>query len=379
MSGGYSPQRLLFVTSGLGVGGAETALYTLLKGLKDSTAIAVVSLTRGGLMAPKIKALGIHVYEFNIKNFLLFPFYLYQYRRIIKKFKPTLIQGWMYHGNLFAHLGKVLSPSARVFLCIRQSLEGLRLEKKPTRAVIALDALLSKHGDRILYNSHTGQKTHELYGYAKGRSLVLPNGFDTKRFQPDQNNHARLCDALHIDPSHFLIGMVARFHAVKDHVTFIQGAAALSQKYPHVHFILVGAGVTRENAFLASHISLYPSLALRMHLLGLREDIPFLTAGLDVATSCSLSEGMPNAVCEALACGTLCVATDVGDSRHIMGEAGLIIPPRSPLALCQAWETLVQLPLEERRLLSQKGRLRILTTYTTEHMIKTYEKLVNNG
>ena len=75
-------------------------------------------------------------------------------------------------------------------------------------------------------------------------------------------------------------------------------------------------------------------LEARVHLLGKRQDIPRLTAALDIASS--FGEGLPNVIGEAMACGIPCVVTDVGDSALIVGETGKVVPPRNPAALSVA-------------------------------------------
>jgi len=362
-------KKLLFIISGLGVGGAETALYTLLKNLKGIFEIEVIALTQGGVLAEKIDALGIPTHILNFKKIPSLLQTVRHFHKVTKNFQPDIIQGWMYHGNLFAHLARLFSPKSKVFLCIRQSLEDLKGEKKLTKAIITLDAKLSKQADKIIYNSYAGQRDHEGYGYAQGKGIVLPNGFDTHRFHPQKDAHQTLCASLHIDPQSLLIGIIGRSHPVKDHATFIQAAELLS--HPNAHFILIGEGVNR--------LEIPPSLQTKMHLLDLREDIPFLTAALDILTSCSLSEGLPNTLCEAMACGILCIATDVGDSKRIMGDTGILIPVRSPQALAQGWETLLALPAQERNKRSQKARKKICQEYSIQKLITTYQAIVENA
>jgi glycosyltransferase involved in cell wall biosynthesis len=171
-----------------------------------------------------------------------------------------------------------------------------------------------------------------------------------------------------------LIGLVARFHPVKDHATFIEAMAILSKKRPDVHFLLVGFGVTPENQWMAECIA-HHGLEAQTHLLGMRSDIPRLTAALDIACSSSWSEAFPNAVGEAMSCGVPCVVTDVGDSAWMIGGTGVVVPPRDPQGLAQAWERLFSMGADERRNLGAEARRRAEALFSLDTMIHNYEQL----
>ena len=61
--------------------------------------------------------------------------------------------------------------------------------------------------------------------------------------------------------------------------------------------------------------------------------MPAVCNALDVLASSSITEGFPNVIAEAMACGVPCVVTDVRDSRNIVGEFGIVVPPGDSDAL----------------------------------------------
>ena len=132
-----------------------------------------------------------------------------------------------------------------------------------------------------------------------------------------------------------LVGLIARFDAMKDHETFFKAAGLLIRRLPGVHFMLAGAGVSIENAPLARMVC-KNGLNGAVHLVGPRDDVPRLTAALDLGTSASIGEGFCNAIGEAMACAVPCVATDVGDAARIVADTGRVVPPRNPEALAAA-------------------------------------------
>jgi glycosyltransferase involved in cell wall biosynthesis len=102
-----------------------------------------------------------------------------------------------------------------------------------------------------------------------------------------------------------------------------------------LHWVLAGDGPLREGLEAAARA---PALAGRLHLLGRREDVPLLLAGLDVFALPSAREGTPLALLEAMAAGVAPVASAVGGVREVVdhGRTGLLVPPGDPAALAAA-------------------------------------------
>jgi len=171
-----------------------------------------------------------------------------------------------------------------------------------------------------------------------------------------------------------LIGMAARFHPLKDHLNFVQAAAHLHKQIPEVHFLLCGIDITWQNSPLARWID-EAGIRDRCHLLGLRQDMPRLFAGMDIATTASISEAFPVVVGEAMACETPCVVTDVGDSALIVGKTGLVVAPRDPEALAQAWRRLIEGGPALRRRLGIAGRDRIREFFALSTIVERYQAI----
>src|SRR5439155_24650504 len=113
----------------------------------------------------------------------------------------------------------------------------------------------------------------------------------------------------------------------------------------------------------------------RMHLLGPRDDVPRLMASLDVLVSSSIGEGLPNAIGEAMACGTSCVVTDVGDCAAIVGNAGRVVPPSDAAALAQAVVEVLDLPEADRGALGSAARERVREHYELGAVARRYESV----
>jgi glycosyltransferase involved in cell wall biosynthesis len=229
--------------------------------------------------------------------------------------------------------------------------------------------------DAVFVNSHAGLTFHERIGYRPRRWEYLPNGFDTVEFSPDAAARKRLRSELGFPPTAIVIGLPARYHPMKDHGTFLKAAAAIAAGCPEAFFLMVGPGTEPTNSALAKTIA-GVGLGDRIKLLGERSDMAAVYAALDIATLSSVwGEGFPNVLGEAMACGLPCAATDGGDVRELLGDAGLVVPPCDPAALAGAWQALIALGAEGRRLRGSEARSRIVRDYELGAITARYEAL----
>jgi glycosyltransferase involved in cell wall biosynthesis len=296
--------------------------------------------------------------------------------RLARSIKPDLIQGWMSHGNLIAQLlASFVSRRASVLWNIRQTLYSFEYEKRGTAFAIRMCARLSKRPARILYNSRTASAQHGAIGYRTEKTLVIPNGFDTGLFAPSKEARQSVRSELGVAESTFLIGLVGRFHPMKGHASFLRAAKLLLEHYPDVQFVLSGKEVSWSNQFLCDLVQRL-GLVERVHLLGERQDMPRITAALDIASSSSsYGEGFPNVIGEAMSCAVPCVVTDVSDLPWVVGETGKVVPPRDPKALARAWADLIEMGAEGREALGQAARARVIQYFPLGSVVAQYEAL----
>jgi len=137
-----------------------------------------------------------------------------------------------------------------------------------------------------------------------------------------------------------------------------------------VHLAIAGRGETAE-ALRRQARDL--GVGDRVHLLGLRGDIPNLLGGADVFVLPSLSEGLPVALLEAMSAGCAIVASDVGDVRTVLddGRAGVLVPPGDARALAVAVDGLLRTPDRARELAAWAQR-RAVQEYDVARMVARY-------
>jgi len=367
--------RVLHIITNLTTGGAEMMLYKLLQTMnRDRFESVIISLSGEGTFGELFKKAGFSVHTLGMKAGKPSVKAVWRLRHLIRSINPDLIQGWMSHGNLVASLSRVfLGKQVPVVWNIRQSLYNIQYEKKSTAKIIKIGAMLSKRTAKIIYNSRVSAQQHQAFGYSARQTVIIPNGFDTQQFQPSQTAREKLRKTLQVPENTFLIGLIARYHPVKDHANFFNAAARLSSKgHEDVQFVLAGRDVELSNPVIAELVQKLPG---RVHLLGDRRDISDLTAALDIATSSSYTESFPNTVGEAMACGVPCVVTDVGDSAWLVGETGKVVPPSDSDALAEAWMALMAMGSEQRKHLGEAARKRVMDNLSLTTITRQYERL----
>lgn len=368
--------RVLFVITALGTGGAERQLARLASALRSAGFTVSVVALRGGPVENDLREAEVPVVNLDVQDLVRGAGAIGKLVCTARSFKPDVIQGWMHHGNLAAYLAWMVGARrARLYWGVRQSLYAMHREKRLTRWIIRMGARFSAHVDGIIYNSEVARAQHEGIGYAAGRSMVIDNGFDLTAFRPNADDYLAVRQELGVLPDTPLIGLIARFHPMKGHQVFLQAAAKLAEANSYVHFLLAGTDVTPENPVLKPWLTA-PRLVGRLHLLGERKDVARLTAALDIASSASSwGEGFSNAMAEAMCCSVPCVATDVGDVRRIVGEAGIVVPVGDAEALARAWQSILALSPDARRQLGQAGRARVEQNFSLERVAAQYAEV----
>lgn len=365
-------KKVLWFTTGLGSGGAEMMLTQMVKGLPRLQHV-VVSLTGGGKHADALREAGIEVHSLDMPAGKPTPAALWRLWKRVRQTRAEVLMGWMYHGCLAAVLARCMRFK-RVALIwnVRQSLYDLKLEKRGSALVIRALSWFSWLPRCITYNSQLSARQHEAAGYRAGKTRLVPNGFDVERWRPlERAEKLALRRSLQPDKAphelenSFHIGRFGRNSAMKDHETFLQAAKLIVARYPRVQFVIVGAGTEM--------LDIPPELKAHVQVLGERHDLPELTAALDIAvSSSSFGEGFPNVVGEAMACAVPVVATDIGDTRWVMGDTGHIVPPRDPLAIANGCIGILEAGITR----NEAARRRIEECFSLKSVLGQFEELI---
>jgi glycosyltransferase involved in cell wall biosynthesis len=368
--------KVMHVITTLGPAGAETMLLRMVSAMDQARfENEVISLTGILDLAVQMRAAGVRVRTLEMKTDVPNPLPVMRLTRWMRESKPDVVHTWMYHANLVGALAARFAGNVPVVWGIHHSVLDPRVDKLRTMLVNRTCAFFSrKLAARIVCCSEASSGLHMKLGYAHEKLEVIPNGFDLEQVRPDPTARRSLREELGVPNDALVIGIAARFHPHKDHRNFTWAAARLRKQIPAVHFLLCGMDITWENSQLAGWID---AAGIRdcCHLLGLRQDMSRLFAAMDIATTSSRSEAFPIVIGEAMACGTPCVVTDVGDSAMIVGETGIAVPPGDPNALAEAWRTLLEAGSEVRRRLGIAARARVQQHFALPAVVERYQAI----
>ena len=355
--------KVLHVITGLQTGGAERMLANLCIASRHAGGSpVVVALCPGGSQSERLRDAGVTVHSLGMKKGVPSVGGLVRLARLLRRECPDVVQSWMYHADLYGLLALWLSGrrrQTRLFWGVRCSDMDLRRYGIILRLTVRLCAWLSRSVDGIVVNSRAGARIHRRLGYPARRMTVIDNGFDTESFRPDASQRQAMRRTLGLPEDAFVVGCVARMDEMKDFPTL--GAAL--DLLDGVTCIAVG----KDTEAVA--------VARGMIALGERNDVPRLLNAFDLLVSASaFGEGFSNAIGEAMATGIPVVATDVGDARRILGEAGRIVPPRNPRALAQAVTDMRNDP-KTRLAMGRAARRRIEQHFSLRHSLQAFETL----
>ncbi len=368
--------KVLHVITGLNTGGAELMLARLLEHTDRSQfGSSVVSLTDIGPTGRAIAERGISVTALGMARGVPDPRALWSLTRILRRERPDVVQTWLYHADLLGGVAAKLAGGIPVAWGVHLGNLAPELNKPSTLLTAKGCARISRWAPRaIVCCAAAARDSHVAFGYRPERMVVIPNGFDLDRFQPDLVARSEFRRELGVDDVVPLVGLVARFDPQKDHETFVRAAGIVAKSRPETRFVMCGSDITPDNRQLVAWIDA-AGIRDRCFLLGRRDDMARVQAALDICCSSSRGEAFPLAVGESMATGVPCVVTDVGDSAVLVGETGRVVPPGDAAALAAAVVDMIEMGAEGRAASGRGARRRISERFSLARSVAGYGAL----
>lgn len=333
-------EQVAYVITSLTMGGAQKVLLGLLANPSSTThPPLVISLLKTEDLQPAFTKLGVEVFYLELESPHLIFKKIYELKQLLAEREIKILYSFLHHANLFALLLAALSSKPRP--AVIWGLHDTPLKKLYTRwqhrALFWLGVRLSRVPYKIILVSERSRQRYLEVGYPASRMELIPNGVAVTALQAEPIRLARqaLRAELGLDADAVLIGSLTRAVPEKALPVMLDAFAQLTA-HQTAHLVLAGEGVDQHNPELQAQIT-HLGLQDRVHTLGIRHDAQDLIRAFDLATLSSRSEAFPLFLVEAMALGTPCVATDVGDIALILGDKKLLVPVNDSNSLAAAW------------------------------------------
>ncbi len=368
--------RIMFLIRSLERAGAERQLVELVKQIDyQQFEIAVATFYEQGVLSAEIKNIkGIKLIGLGKKGRWDVFGFLQRLNTEVRIFRPHILHGYLDVGNILAWIIGRLN-GAKVIFGVRASNMDFSRYDWTVRLVYQLVALSAWFSDKIIVNSNVGLEYHKKQGFPSHKMTIIHNGIDTQKFKPDSMLREKTRKMLGVQTNDILIGTIGRLDPMKDHQTFLRAAAIVSKIHASTKFVCIGR---TSEPYFSQIQSLAHELDLETNLQWVEEqqDIQDFYNALDIfVSSSSYGEGFSNVIGEAMASGTPCIVTDVGDSSLIIGQTGKSVPPQNLSLLAEAIIKLVQSSHETRKELGLKARRRIIEKFSLNKMVANTQEV----
>jgi glycosyltransferase involved in cell wall biosynthesis len=352
----------------LNVGGAELLAGNISRRLRDRYDFAFACLDEEGQGADRLRADGFRVALVGRADGLDWRCPL-RLAALWRQWGVDLVQAHQYTPFFYALAARLRYRRPAVVF----TEHGRHYPDYPRTKRMVINRFAIERRDRVVAVGPSVKRaliSHE--GIPAGWIEVIPNGIDTDRFAPAPQTRAGARKALGYGPGEYVVLMVARLDAIKDHPTALRAAARAANEVPGLRLVLAGDGPERAAIEAAVRDQ---NLGHIVRLLGTRDDVPRLLAAADTLLLTSVSEGIPLTVIEAMAAGVPVVSTDVGSIAPVVaGGAGLLAPARDAAALAAHLVRLGR-SAADRAALGAAGRARAVAEYSEAKMADRYAAL----
>jgi glycosyltransferase involved in cell wall biosynthesis len=338
--------KVAIVISSLQRGGAEGQIIEFVRATHPEHAQCVV-ICQGDegsranelhAVNAKVIALGLVGPLLGVPGIVRFASGLWRFVRVLRNERPDVVYAFLFWGyTISLPLTALVLPRA----CRIQGRRSLPEADIPRHSILReLRRIANRCSHGVIVNSlAVGSTVARCEPSLSGRLWVVPNGVKSVAPRPPSTK------------GRLTIVCVANLRAPKGHVTLLGAMSKL--RHSDWYLLLVGEGPERDSI---ERMIIATGLQERVSMLGRRSDVHEILESADLLVHPSYSEGMPNAVLEAMAHGIPVVASDVGGVRSLLGSgAGIIVPPADEDALVEALQRLIDDPAL-RAHLGDRGR-----------------------
>ena len=358
--------KILYVITGLGVGGAERQVLDLADRFQEQGHVVnICYLTGPALLHPKstkVEVVGLNL-EKTIPGFVSG---LFKLRSIITGFTPDVVHAHMVHANLFTRLLRPFCAIKKLINTAHSTNEGGKarmLAYRLTHGLANVTTNVTVEAVRIF---------EQKKACPIGEMLAIPNGIDTERFKPDLLARTELRNSEGVSDQDDLIVAVGRLVDAKDYKNLLQAFSTLCAKRPRAKLWIVGEGPQRQ---MLTELVGGLNISHAVKFLGVRSDVDKIYNAADLYVLSSAWEGFGLVVAEAMASEKIVVATDCGGVKEVVGGCGYLVPIKDPQGLAQAMSSALEMAPGDKDHMSGSARARIIENYAINEIVGIWTRL----
>lgn len=356
------PLRILFLTTSLMRGGAETQVFLLAEAFRArGHAVHVVSMLPAEAYVEELGAMGADVTSLDIARGAADPRAMTRLAGVVRRWKPDVVHSHMVHANLLARLARPLAWAPVQISTAHNLTEGARWRELGYRATDALATLTTNVCE-------AGTERYVNVGATpRDKIVTMPNGLEVDAVARPLEVRRALREELGVG-DRFAWLAVGRLEEQKDYPTMLRALTRTREEGADDLLLVVGEGSLREAIVRERDALGLGDDAVRF--LGSRDDVPDLMAAADGYLMSSAWEGLPMVLLEASSAGLPMVTTDVGGNEEVVldGTTGFLVPPGDPDALAGAMRRFTDLPEERRHAMGEAALQHARENFTIDRV-----------
>lgn len=333
----------IFVLPALTMGGAEKQILTVLDGDSDALNRYRIELltflpATSQIIEKRFAAHGVVVHTID-RSSMSFPSFFLALWRFFRARRPDIVHTFL--AGSTGTWGRLAAWLAGVPVLV---LSDRTLHPVITRTQRLLEPLLIPLTARFITNAEATAQRLQRTGVPARKIHVLRNAVDLRLHTVRTGRSLR--EVWGVDEAAVIVGFLGMFRPTKRLDLLLDAMLLLPQSVRPDLLVLAGDGELMD--YVRRRVEENPWLSEHTKLLGVVEDTPAFLQAVDVLVLTSDTEGLPNAMIEAMASGVPCVGTRVSDVPYLIGDERFLADIGDASSISEALRAMLELTPEER-------------------------------
>ncbi|MEB3767357.1 glycosyltransferase [Acinetobacter sp. MD2] len=354
--------KILFLITGLGLGGAEKVVTNLADQLFLAGHQVKIAYLKGEVIVrPEQSA--IELIDLGFHGIANVMHSRQAMKQLLQRFQPDVVHAHMFHAIIFARLLRTNLQIPYLISTAHSKAIGGQLRQ-----------FLYRMTDRLSdINTNVSEEATAFFiaqkAFSAKKSIAVSNGIDTQKFQFSALARQQLRHSFSLTDDTPVLMAVGRLMAAKDYPNLIAAFALLQTKFSQAQLFIVGDGEQRSQLQQQAQ---QLGLASNIHFLGARQDVAELLSMADVFVLASAWEGFGLVVAEAMSCERVVVATDCGGVKEVLAQPEWLVEVQNTEMLSSSLEKALQLSKDQSAQLGKQNRQRIIAQYSMQQMLQQW-------